>query len=209
MGGRALADLNPALVAAASRAWIGTPYATHQAVRGRGCDCVGLVRGVLRDLTGAEIDLPGWDAEWHARPADPLIAAMRAHADPVSAHVLIPGHVVTWRRGDRARHVGIVAPGGGYIHAPTGGRVRHDDFVGGEILSAWALRAHPDAITGPADLDVEDCLAVVYPGPAGGAYADVTLTLTGELVARSPIMSTRRRVVDYLDPVFPNIETME
>lgn len=33
-------------VIAEARQWIGTPYAHQQMVRGLGCDCVGLIRGV-------------------------------------------------------------------------------------------------------------------------------------------------------------------
>ncbi|KAB2949447.1 MAG: hypothetical protein F9K19_23780, partial [Rhizobiaceae bacterium] len=42
--------------------WIGTPY-RHQASRkGVGCDCLGLVRGIWRELYGSEPEAPGHDA---------------------------------------------------------------------------------------------------------------------------------------------------
>ena len=202
-------SLNPALVAAVARAWVGTPYATHQSARGAGCDCVGLVRGVLRDLTGDDVPVAGWNPDWHIGRDDTLLAAIRAHADPVPVTAARPGHVVTWRWAGKTRHVGILAPGGQYFHAPSGGRVRCDTFAGREIASAWALRAHPRAITGPADLDVEDCLAVIYPAPAGGVFAEITLALTAELVAVTPTFRDVRAALRALGPVFPYIETME
>ena len=44
----------PAAVIAAARGWLGTPYHDQASVRGVGCDCLGLLRGVWRDLYGAE-----------------------------------------------------------------------------------------------------------------------------------------------------------
>ena len=33
-----------------ARSWIGTPYVHQASVRGVGCDCLGLLRGVWREL---------------------------------------------------------------------------------------------------------------------------------------------------------------
>ena len=38
----------------AARRYIGTPYHHQAALAGAGCDCLGLIRGVWRDLYGAE-----------------------------------------------------------------------------------------------------------------------------------------------------------
>ncbi len=45
-------------IVAAARGWIGTPYRHQGQVKGVGCDCLGLVRGVWRDLYGAEPEAP-------------------------------------------------------------------------------------------------------------------------------------------------------
>jgi len=37
-----------------ARSWIGTPYVHQASVKGVGCDCLGLLRGVWRELVGAE-----------------------------------------------------------------------------------------------------------------------------------------------------------
>lgn len=37
-----------------ARRWIGTPYHHQASLKGVGCDCLGLVRGVYRELCGAE-----------------------------------------------------------------------------------------------------------------------------------------------------------
>ena len=49
----------------AARAWIGTPYRHGQSRRGVGCDCLGLARGVWRDVIGPEPDkVPPYSPWW-------------------------------------------------------------------------------------------------------------------------------------------------
>jgi NlpC/P60 family putative phage cell wall peptidase len=38
-----------------ARSWIGTPYQHQASLKGVGCDCIGLVRGVWRAVYGAWI----------------------------------------------------------------------------------------------------------------------------------------------------------
>ena len=45
-------------VVAAAQTWIGTPYRHQAARKGVGCDCLGLVRGVWREIYGREPELP-------------------------------------------------------------------------------------------------------------------------------------------------------
>ena len=61
----------------AARRWIGTPYRHQAATLGAGCDCLGLVRGVWRDIYGDEpMALPAYRADWRdARHAGELLAA--------------------------------------------------------------------------------------------------------------------------------------
>ena len=47
-----------AAVVAEARSWLGTPYHHQGALAGAGCDCLGLVRGVWRDLYGNEPETP-------------------------------------------------------------------------------------------------------------------------------------------------------
>ena len=44
----------PARVIAIARAWLGTPYHDQASLRGVGCDCLGLARGVWREVVGPE-----------------------------------------------------------------------------------------------------------------------------------------------------------
>ena len=50
---------------AEARRWIGTPYLHQASVRGAGCDCLGLLRGVWRAVYGSEPEaVPAYTADW-------------------------------------------------------------------------------------------------------------------------------------------------
>src|SRR5688572_25297534 len=52
-------------IVAAARDWIGTPYRHQASLKGVGCDCLGLVRGVWREHYGAEPEAPPpYRADW-------------------------------------------------------------------------------------------------------------------------------------------------
>jgi NlpC/P60 family putative phage cell wall peptidase len=57
-------DLRDMIVQEA-RGWIGTPYMHQASLKGVGCDCLGLVRGVWREVLGAEPEqAPPYSATW-------------------------------------------------------------------------------------------------------------------------------------------------
>ena len=52
-------------IVAAARGWIGTPYVHQASVKGAGTDCLGLVRGIWRELYGPEPEaLPAYTPDW-------------------------------------------------------------------------------------------------------------------------------------------------
>ena len=66
-----------ARIVALARGWIGTPYVHQASVRGVGTDCLGLIRGVWRELIGPEPEaVPPYTRDW-AEPAggEVLLAA--------------------------------------------------------------------------------------------------------------------------------------
>ncbi|MDX8352210.1 NlpC/P60 family protein [Cognatiyoonia sp. IB215182] len=111
----------------AARSWIGTPY-LHQASRKSvGCDCLGLLRGVWREVFGAEPEqVPIYTADWSEPQGDERLyrAAMR-HMRRVDEAILAPGQVLLFRmrEGAVAKHLGIVSaadPVPRFIHAYAG-----------------------------------------------------------------------------------------
>ena len=113
----------PAIVAAARR-WIGTPYHHQASVRGIGCDCLGLVRGVYREVTGLDPETPpAYSRDWaEARGIETMLDAAARHLAPVAIADARPGHVLIFRlRADTvAKHAAIMATPETMIHAIEG-----------------------------------------------------------------------------------------
>ena len=106
----------------AARLWLGTPYHHQASLRGVGCDCLGLVRGVWRELYGSEPEVPApYAPDWAERAGrERLLEAAERHFGavlPVSA--LRPGDLIVfrWQDGAAAKHAGIAAPDDRFIHA--------------------------------------------------------------------------------------------
>lgn len=116
-----------ARVVAAARQWIGTPY-VHQASRkGAGCDCLGLVRGVWRELIGEEPERPPAYTPWWAEDGgqETMLAAARRHLRAVEDGRVRPGDVLLFRykAGLPAKHAAIASGPDTMIHAQEGAAV--------------------------------------------------------------------------------------
>jgi NlpC/P60 family putative phage cell wall peptidase len=107
----------------AARAWIGTPYRHQAATLGAGCDCLGLVRGVWRQLFGeAPPAMPNYRADWRdGRRAGELLAAAERHLVRVGEGPMA-GQVLLFRLGRSSlpRHCGIAVSADRFIHAQEG-----------------------------------------------------------------------------------------
>jgi len=116
-----------ARIVAAARGWIGTPYRHQAACRGAGCDCLGLVRGIWREVKGAEPERPpAYSMDW-AEPArqEALWQAAARHLRAKALRDEAAGDVILFRmrEGGIAKHLGIVAETGAratFIHAYSG-----------------------------------------------------------------------------------------
>ncbi|MBN9041241.1 MAG: peptidase P60 [Rhizobiales bacterium 62-47] len=119
--------LTRAAIVAEAREWIGTRYRHQASVKGVGCDCLGLVRGVWRACIGDEPELPPpYAADWaEAGGEETLAAAALRHLTPIPIASFGAGDVLLfrWRAGFIAKHVAIAIEGGGMIHAHDGASV--------------------------------------------------------------------------------------
>jgi NlpC/P60 family putative phage cell wall peptidase len=122
-------------IIAIARLWIGTPYVHQASVRGAGCDCLGLLRGVWRTLRGDEPeDVPPYAGDWaEATGAETLQAALARHCRAIACEGLAPGDVALFRLSPHgpAKHCGIVGERDGkltLIHARQDRRVREEPF---------------------------------------------------------------------------------
>src|SRR5690606_35448857 len=114
-------------IVAAARGWIGTPYRHQGTLKGVGCDCLGLVRGVWRELLGPEPEPPGaYAPEWaEALGTERMAEAARRHMSAVALADIRPGDVLLfrWRAGLPAKHAAILTTAARMIHAHDGAAV--------------------------------------------------------------------------------------
>lgn len=104
--------------------WIGTPYRHQASLKGVGCDCLGLVRGVWRGLCGEEPEaLKPYSADWaEAGKTDALLAAARRHFIEKPKAEMAAGDMILfrWRPQHAAKHLGILVSEQAFIHAYEG-----------------------------------------------------------------------------------------
>ena len=130
-------------IVAAARRWIGTPYRHQASACGAGTDCLGLLRGVWREVLGAEPVLPpAYSPDWsEAGGREEMLTAARQWLRQVPAQGPVQeGEVLVFRMraGAVAKHLGIAARRSGvpsFIHAYSGHAV-----VETPLSAPWARR---------------------------------------------------------------------
>ena len=112
---------------AEARSWIGTPYLHQASMKGAGCDCLGLLRGVWQTYLGAEPEaLPPYTPDWdEISKTDVLRCAAEAHLVEKSPAAMAAGDVILFRMKRRAvaKHLGICTDVGAepmFIHSYAG-----------------------------------------------------------------------------------------
>jgi NlpC/P60 family putative phage cell wall peptidase len=111
-------------IVAAARGWIGTPYRHQGALKGVGCDCLGLIVGVWREVTGGEVGaLPPYTPDWaEALGRETFAEGARRHLVEIGAEAAREGDVVLfrWRAHLPAKHAGILTGPDAMVHAQEG-----------------------------------------------------------------------------------------
>ncbi|WP_300438700.1 NlpC/P60 family protein [uncultured Mameliella sp.] len=133
--------MNRAVVAA--RAWIGTPYVHQASCKGAGCDCLGLLRGVWREVIGEEPEsVPAYSKDWSEPEGEERLwwAGLR-HMTVKDLDDVAAGDVLLFRMRDGAvaKHLGLqaqVGAGASFIHAYSGHGV-----IESALSTPWARRA--------------------------------------------------------------------
>lgn len=115
-------------ILAAARRYVGTPYHHQGALAGAGCDCLGLIRGVWRDLYGSEPEVPPpYGPDWgEVGHTEFLLEAARRHLVPVRPDEARAGDVLIFRMrsGAIAKHAAILTGPDRMIHAQSRDKVR-------------------------------------------------------------------------------------
>jgi NlpC/P60 family putative phage cell wall peptidase len=121
-----------------ARTWLGTPYHYQASLRGVGTDCIGLVRGIYRELYGLDAETPpAYSRDWaEGQGRETLIEAARRHLIEIPKTDASPGDVLVfrYRAGALAKHAGVMAHPRTMIHAMEGAPVCE------VALSAWWRR---------------------------------------------------------------------
>ncbi|MBZ9935006.1 NlpC/P60 family protein [Mesorhizobium sp. BR1-1-16] len=122
-----MTSVTRAALVSAALGWLGTPYRHQASLKGIGADCLGLVRGVWREVYGEEPEaMPAYTPDWaEARGAETLCDAAARHMTPLDPGSALPGDLLLfrWREGLPAKHAAILAEPGRFIHAHDGAAV--------------------------------------------------------------------------------------
>ena len=117
----------PENIVAEARTWIGTPYRHQASLKGVGCDCLGLLRGVWRAVVGAEPEsAPPYSAGWaESGGGEALLDAARRHLVEVPGGAFQAGDVLLFRFRPYlpAKHCAIAASPDTMVHAHDGAAV--------------------------------------------------------------------------------------
>ena len=121
----------------AALAWRRTPYRHQASLNGEACDCLGLVRGVWRELIGSEPEaVPAYRPDWaEVGGEETLLGAARRWLSPTSLAAARPGDVLLFRMapGAPVKHCAIlVAPAA----PPQPARMVHA-YWGRAVVESW------------------------------------------------------------------------
>lgn len=130
---------DPRNIVASARSWVGTPYHDQASVKGAGVDCLGLARGVWREVVGPEpLVVPPYSRDWGEIQASEVLAMGAASwLIPIPVKEAGAGSVVLFRmvRGAIAKHVGILTGEGTFIHA-----FERVGVIEEELSKVWSRR---------------------------------------------------------------------
>jgi cell wall-associated NlpC family hydrolase len=139
--------ITPQQIVTEAQSWNGTPFAGHVRVKGVGCDCVGMVSGVMialgvisRDTSFPRYTL-GSGSHREASLVSEWITQTGLFTLEQSAQ---PGDVIGLQLGRVIHHVGIVVSDVSFIHAVEGQGVIESRMDGkpweNRIKMIWRLK---------------------------------------------------------------------
>lgn len=129
-------------IVSAVRLWLGTPYRHQASARGHGADCLGLVRGVWRDVMGREPEAPPpYTMDWSETGVrEALWEGASRHLSEAPVDRMFGGDVLLFRmrEGMIAKHLGILTVAGPeprFVHAYS----RHG-VIENSLSAPWQRR---------------------------------------------------------------------
>jgi NlpC/P60 family putative phage cell wall peptidase len=102
-------------ILAEARSWLGTPYQHQTSLKGVGCDCLGLIRGVWRALKGDEPwTLMPYSGDWaELRGDELLLLGLGAYFTHIDLSEAREGDILVFRlkASAMAKHAAILSEG--------------------------------------------------------------------------------------------------
>ena len=123
---------------AIARTWLGTPYRHQASVRGEGADCLGLLRGVWRELIGGEPEQAApYRPDWaEVGGEETLLQAARRWLREIPPETARAGDVLLFRMtpGVPVKHCAILSAGA--IDGVEEPRMIHA-YWGRSVVESW------------------------------------------------------------------------
>ena len=117
------AGAEPSRIVMEARAWIDTPWREQACVKGHGCDCAMLVRGVGEAAGGLVVD-PAKAAPFRGYGRRPrfnmIIKACDTFLTRLRYRERAPGDVLCFNLGQGPQHLGILTSASTIVHADEG-----------------------------------------------------------------------------------------
>ena len=149
--------------------WIGTPYRHQASLKGVGCDCLGLLRGVWREVDGREPELPPpYSPDWAEAGADTLPAAARRHLVEIEPTRCAAGDVLLFR----------------WREPLPGQALRHRDLARHAWCTPMTARASPRSRSAPGGDGTSPTRSAFPPTmiPKDSSMATLVLQTVGSVV---------------------------
>ncbi len=141
------ADIPRDAILAAAKSWIDTPYQHQASVKGAGCDCLGLIRGIWREVYGAEpLPTPAYTPDWaESMGQETLLMAAQTCLTPIEKTEAQAGDVLLFRMAPNApcKHIALMSGHERILHAYWGKAV-----VESYLVPYWTRR-HAFSFTFP------------------------------------------------------------
>ncbi len=115
-----------------ARTWLGTPYRHHASLKGVGADCLGLLRGVYKEIYGKAPEAPSYSPDWCEVPdaqgifREPLLDAVKLYMHEVDKQEAREGDVILFRIFEHSpiKHCALLTSPTKIIHAYSEQEVR-------------------------------------------------------------------------------------
>ncbi|MGI9392941.1 MAG: NlpC/P60 family protein [Parvibaculales bacterium] len=103
-----------------ARKWLGTPYHHQASTPGIGTDCLGLIRGIWRQLYGCEAEnIPNYPKHMPLNEGELLYEAAARYMEEIALSEIVAGNLLLFRMKPEhpMRHAAILSSPSHLIHA--------------------------------------------------------------------------------------------